>query len=146
MKVNFSKMVTRLCAAGLAMLGFGCSSEGPCMYGTPTGSWEIHGSVTDQAGAAVADAEIRVAINNADSFPFSIATADTNVEGDYAIDGHTPYKKIKVVCIPNNPALNADSTLVDLKYQKDKKDNDSWYVGHAKAKVDFRLKPKKEPE
>lgn len=149
MKINFSAMVSRVCAVGLAILGFGCSSDDPgddgdliCMYGTPTGSWEIHGSVKTQKGEEVKDATIRVSLPGYDSDPNSISTTDTDSEGAYTVEGHVLSNKLKVVCVPDNPALDADSTEIELKYKKDKNDKNSWYRGHAEAKVDFKLNPK----
>lgn len=149
MKINFSAIVSRLCAAGVTLLGFGCSSDEPgdgdvlLMYGSPTGSWEIHGSVTTQDGKAVPDATIRVTLPQYDSDPNSITTTDTNTEGEYIAESNVLAGKLKVVCVPNDPALDADSTEVELRYKKDKDIKDSWYHGHAEAKVDFKLKPNK---
>lgn len=152
-KINFSKTISQICAAGLALLGFGCSSDEPggggggvCMYGTPTGHWEIRGAVTDQEGAPVTDAEIRVTNPNSNSFHNAIATTDTNSEGNYNVDDHFPHYQLKVVCVPKDPALDADSTLVDLKYIKENNIKNSWYVGHAEATVDFKLKPKQKTD
>ncbi len=151
MKINFSAMLSRLCAVGLTVLGFGCSSDEPgddggmiCMYGTPTGSWEVHGSVKTQKGDAVPDATIRVTLPEYDSDPNSMETAPTDAEGAYSVEGHSLIGKLKVVCVPDDPALDADSTEVVLKYKKDKNDKNSWYRGHADATVNFKLKPKQD--
>lgn len=61
---NFMGVVSRICAVLLAVLGFGCSSsdgpDGPLMYGTPTGSFEIKGHVMSEDGKAVEKATMRV--------------------------------------------------------------------------------------
>lgn len=154
MKVDFSAMISRVCAAGLAFLGFGCSSNDPgfgggeiiCMYGTPTGSWEIHGAVTDQAGNEIPEATVRVTLPDCDSDPYSLSVTETDAEGRYSLEGHNLANKLKVVCVPDDPVLESDSTIVDLEYKKDKKDKNGWYRGHAEATVEFRLKPKEEKE
>ena len=145
-KINFSALISRLCAMGVAFLGFGCSSseegEPIFMYGTPTGSWEIRGSVSDQEGKSVAEATVRVTVPELDSDNHPMAEAETDNEGAYSIeDGHL-VDRVKVVCVPEDPTLAADSTLVDLKYVKDRNDKTTWYRGHAEATVDFKLKPK----
>ncbi len=150
MRINFSAIVSRLCAAGMAILGFGCSSDEPgdgdviLMYGTPTSSWEVHGSVKTQKGDVVPDATIRVTLPEYDSDPNSIETAPTDAEGAYSVMGHLMTQKLKVVCVPDDPSLDADSTEVTLKYEKDKNDKNSWYRGHADATVNFKLKPKQD--
>ena len=145
-KINFSALISRLCAMGVAFLGFGCSSseEGEliCMYGTPTGSWEIRGSVTNQEGKSVAEATVRVTRPELDSDNHPMAEAETDNEGAYSIEDGYFVDRVKVVCVPEDPTLAADSTLVDLKYVKDRNDKNSWYIGHAEATVDFKLKSK----
>ena len=147
MKINFSALISRLCAMGVAFLGFGCSSsedgggELICMYGTPTGSWEIRGSVTNQEGKSVAEATVRVTVPELDSDNHPIAETETD-NGAYSIEEGYFVDRVKVVCVPEDPTLDADSTLVDLKYVKDRNDKNTWYIGHAEATVDFKLKPK----
>lgn len=65
MSIKISTLFSRLCAAGVAILGFGCSSaddpdELICMYGTVTGSFEIKGKVTTEDGKNVSDAAVKV--------------------------------------------------------------------------------------
>ena len=89
------------------------------------------------------DSTIRLTLPQYDSDPNSITTTDTNTEGEYIAESNVLAGKLKVVCVPNDPALDADSTEVELRYKKDKDIKDSWYHGHAEAKVDFKLKPNK---
>ena len=59
------------------------------MYGTPTGDFEIKGSVTSEEGKAVADAEIRVTSPDAPSEIFSFMTVATDTEGQYIAKGES---------------------------------------------------------
>lgn len=139
-----SSLLTAICSALLSLLGFGCSSintDEPCMYGMPTGDFEIKGSVTTEEGNAVADAEIRVTHRDVPSGIFSFTTVATNIEGQYIAKGRSyADPEVKVVCIPSNPGLEADSVIVKLNYNKE--NADSWYAGDANETVDFKLKSK----
>lgn len=49
-----------------------------------------------------------------------------------------------MVCKPEDENLEPDSVNVEMKFEKDRKHaKDPWYVGTAKATVDFKLKKKK---
>lgn len=145
---NLSRFVSRVCAAGMALLGFSCSSDNPddipLMYGTPTGTFEIKGKVTTDSGEDVADAVIKVTHKEIASNKFSIVSVKSNGEGAYTADGiYTPYDELKVVCEPSNKEFEADSTTVRMKYIKDESNTNSWNIGHAEATVNFTLKKKK---
>lgn len=43
----------------LALLGFSCSDNGECMYGTPSGSFEVKGIVAHAGGNPVEGAEVK---------------------------------------------------------------------------------------
>lgn len=147
MKISFSKLITRLCAVMIALLGFNsCDDEKVgggdlCMYGSPTGTFEIKGHVTTEDGKDVGDAEIRVTSDFLDSGICSFGTASTDADGKYIIEENEFLPKIKVVCLPSDDTLEADSLLVNLKYEG-RNNDDSWNWGHAKATVDFKLKKK----
>ena len=104
--------------AGLALLGFGCSDGGdyPLMYGSPIADFEVKGSVTDAEGNAVKDAEVRVTAPDAPSGVYSIGKDTTNVSGSYNVSEDrrigSPSEKVKVVCVPADDSLEADSTVV----------------------------------
>lgn len=145
---RISTLLSRLCAAGLALLGFGCASDTPdnpeiCMYGTPIGSFEIKGTVTDENNKPVANAEVRVTEPKLPSGVYSMATAKTDAQGNYTAQGTDfPLKNLKVVCLPGEGVLDADSTSVEVKYVKDKHDKNEWSSGKAEATVNFKLKKK----
>ncbi|MDE5870013.1 MAG: radical SAM-associated putative lipoprotein, partial [Muribaculaceae bacterium] len=111
-----------------------------CMYGTPTGDFEIKGMVTSEDDQAVPDATVRVTKPDMPSGTYSIETTKTDKDGKYTLKGVDFPTDMKVVCIPDNPMLEADSTIVELDYKKDPKDKNTWNRGHAEATVDFRLK------
>ncbi len=145
-KNHFSTMLMGICSALLSLLGFSCSSkEEPLMYGMPTGDFEIKGAVTTEDGAPVDEAEIRVTHKDAPSGVYSLEITSTNADGDYiAIGNSYGNHELKVVCVPSNPQLEADSVIVEMHYDKDKADG--WYAGEAKEIVDFKLKSKTEAE
>ncbi len=138
---SFSSLAGRLCTAGMAILGFSCSEEAPVMYGTPFGSFEIKGTVTAEDGTHVKDAEIRVTFPDVPSGLHSLETTVTNNDGEYQVTDHHEFAPtLKVVCLPDDPALEADSVVVEMKYKKGSHNKDEWDRGHAEATVDFRLK------
>lgn len=145
---NFMGVVSRICGVLLAVLGFGCSSsdgpDGPLMYGTPTGSFEIKGHVMSEDGKAVEKATMRVTDPQIPSGVYSSATAYTDFEGNYMVAGTCFLDKMKVVCIPDDNRLEPDSVEVELKFIRDKDDENIWYMGKATATVDFNLKKRAE--
>lgn len=149
-KWNLGKWISGLCSAGVAVMGFGCSSEEgsgeALMYGTPTSTFEIKGSVTDMDGKAVGNATIRVTLPDKDSGLYSLDSSKSDTQGAYKVEGRSfPLNDVKVVCIPEQPALEPDSVVVELNYIGNDKDK-PWYEGHAEKKVDFKLKEKKNAE
>lgn len=152
-KKNISKLFTGICSVILAILGYSCSksddSDLPVMYGMPTGSFEIKGYVTTQEGEKVNNAEIRVTppyFPSGECSDKEITRTGHNGFYDIKCDMMT-LESVKVVCLPCDSKLEADSVVVDMHYIIDpsKKDN-SWYIGHAEETVNFTLKEKKQPE
>ncbi len=131
-----------LCAAGMSLLGYSCG-EPALMYGTLTGDYEIKGTVTTEVDKPVDGATIRVTGVNIPSGEYSYSTTTSNAEGAYEIKDEGCHDNLKVVCIPDDPTLEPDSTVVKMTYEKSgKKKNDGWYQGLAKKVVDFKLKKK----
>ena len=142
------KLISKLSAIGLALLGFSCSSDEPSgpelMYGTPTGSFKIKGKVTSEDGKAVPGATIRVTPSDVPSGLWSYGEVVTGTGGEYEIKSSSAgYKDMKVVCLPSGVELEADSIVTEMEY-KGKDKNNIWYIGHADATVDFKLKNKSE--
>ncbi len=142
---QISIFLTSVCSAILSFLGFSSCTNNEVMYGMPTGTFEIKGVVTSEEGNAVENAEIRVTPPDAPSGVYSLQTTTTNLDGQYITKGQSyAEQRLKVVCIPSNPKLEADSVIVKMNYNKDKAD--TWYVGYAEEVVDFKLKEKSTPE
>ncbi len=144
------KLISKLSAIGLALLGVGCSSDEPgngglCMYGTPIGSFKIKGKVTSEDGKAVAGATIRVTDSKIPSGVWSYGEVVTGSDGEYEVENTTTSPgDMKVVCLPaTEEKLDADSIVTKMEYKGGNKDN-IWNVGHADATVDFNLKKKSE--
>lgn len=142
-QIRVSTLISRLCAFGMAILGFSlasCDNEGECMYGTPTGSFEAKGDVETEDGADVEGARVVVKVVNYETNKiYEIGDAVTDAAGDYLIEepdflAHS----VRVCCYPPE-GLEADSVDVDLKY---KGGDGNWNWGTAKAEVDFRLRKK----
>lgn len=147
---NLGSVTSRICMAALALLGFGCSDDNgggePDMYGTPTAKFEVKGKVTDANGNGVRNAEVRITEKGRPSGVFSILKVKSDESGSYNLSGTivgSPNEELKVVCIPADENLKADSTGVSLK--KVENGDGAWYLGKGTATVDFRLK-KKEAE
>lgn len=141
-KVTISNLLSRLCAAGVTLLGFNSCANDEVMYGQPYGTFEVKGSVTESNGNSAVDAEIRVTFPEAPSGVYSLASTSTDDNGDYELQAHDFLPEVKVVCIPDDTSLEADSVVVGMKYHKDANDKDYWYVGSARKTVDFKLKKK----
>lgn len=142
---NFSSVVSRLCAVLMAFLGFSCHNKAGddlCMYGSPTSTWEIKGEVTDEANLPVTDATIKVTYTGANSSEYSLVTTNTDEAGNYIAAKQIYVDALKVVCLPGDPGLRADSTVVKLKYS-DTAENDDWNMGNASATVNFSLSKKR---
>lgn len=131
-------------AALLVLFGVSCSSdddsEPQCMYGTPTGTFEAKGFVSDEENNPVEEAKILVTKVMENSTDFYYAEAKTDASGNYEIPPTRdfPYQKLKVVCIPPGDALEPDSVIVSVTY--DDKGESPWDMGAASFTADFKLK------
>ena len=126
---RFSDELSRVCVALMAFLGFSCGNDAPDMYGTPIGTWEIKGEVIDESNQPVNDATIKVTLPHIDSSKHTLETTRTNKDGSYDTKGDGITDALKVVCIPQSPDCEADSTVVNLKYSD----------GNSIVTVDFKL-------
>lgn len=144
---RFNSFLSKILASGIALLGFSCSSAEDddilYMYGCPTGKFTIKGKVSSEDGKALQDATLRVTLPELDSYPHPSLEGKSDETGNYSLQGaNVPHEKLKVVCVPNDESLAADSTTVDMKYVNKNGEENSWYVGEAEATVDFILKKK----
>lgn len=141
-QIRAAAFAAKLCGVGLALLGFSaCDNDTREMYGTPTGTFQIKGEVTDENGDPVEDADVEVKEVYNSGKARIVAKGKTNKEGDYSIeqDGK-PLSTVRVVCQPTKAsALEADSTETNLQYNGG---DGSWNIGNAEATVNLRLKKK----
>lgn len=144
-KFKLSTILSKLCVAVLALLGYSCGDNNneeepdiPCMYGSPTGHWEIKGAVTNEADAPVSEATILVTLPELDSSEYYMGKWKPDEAGMYVAEWGGIYKSLKVVCVPADASLKSDSTVVEMKYPG----GAGWDHGTATATVDFKLKPK----
>lgn len=147
---NFSSFLSRICAAFITLLGFGCSSDEPgdesgliCMYGCPTGTFEIKGKVSDGNENKPVEAVIKVTEPACNSGALYFTSVQTGVSGKYeaTLSGFV-FDEVKVVCLPIDTRFEADSTFVSLDYIKQSDDHNVWSLGTAKATINFNLKEK----
>lgn len=144
---RFSAIVSKLCMVLMAFLGYGCNDKDGgdddqlLMYGCPMGHWEIKGEVTDEADEPVSDATVKFTHPTLNSGEYSISEVKTDEAGFYSSDGAETAGEFKVVCIPDDPALEPDSTVVRLIYSGGNPNN-MWDMGSASATVNFKLKKK----
>lgn len=142
MSLKVSSLLSSICATTLAMLGFGCSEDFLCMYGSPTGSYEVKGTVKTIEGEPMPDVEIRTTLPEIASGVESLTVTKTGSEGNYESAAPFYPQRIKVVCTPTDTEYEADSAVVQLKYQKPEGASE-WEVGHGEATVNFNLHKKK---
>jgi len=136
---RLSALLARLCAVLLSMLGFGCSSDEPCMYGTPVRTYEIKGKVTDPAGRPVDAADIRVLRPDMMSGVHRYVQTVTGKDGGYSVVwADAPEREFKVVCVPVGSTLEPDSVIVEMTVAGDGQP-ESGNASEATATVDFRL-------
>ena len=126
----------------LSLLGFyGCSSEGPDMYGQPYATFRINGNVTDAQGKPLEQKRIIVRnLNYGEEGAYRMSdTLLTDKEGTYLwkreIYNHEG--KLRVVCQDPTKQFKADSTEVDIKLTE--KGNGSWNMGSGSKTVNFQL-------
>ena len=147
---RFSAIVSKLCVALMAFLGYSCDDKDGgddqlLMYGCPMGHWEIKGEVTDEANQPVSEATVKVTLPDVNSTQFAISEVKTDETGLYSADGAETAGEFKVVCIPDDPALEPDSTVVRLVYSGGNPNN-MWDMGSASVTVNFKLKKSNKEE
>ena len=146
----------------LALLGIsGCQSlddgfDGMrLMYGTPTAHYTVKGKVTNDQGQPIPDINVTFygiyygsPNTPAGVDPFGI-NLKTDKNGNYLLDSqHMPYPQIRVQFDDTDGPANggefeSGNTLVDIKFEKNKKDKNPWNSGEAKVNVaTFKMKKK----
>ena len=148
-KFRFSAIISKLCVALMAFLGYSCDDKNGggelLMYGCPMGRWEIKGEVTDEANEPVSEATVKVTLPDVNSTQFAFSEVKTDEAGLYSADGAETAGEFKVVCIPDDPALEPDSTVVRLVYSGGNPNN-MWDMGSASVTVNFKLKKSNKEE
>lgn len=135
-------LINGLLAGALGLLGFASCGEDedtPCMYGTPTGVYQIKGTVTDETDKPVDNATVIMRRIRDKEVLASLTTAITKANGEYSFRiSDFPMEKIRLVCRPQSSGLEADS--VDIEVHFDGKGDGPWMVGTARETVNFKLK------
>lgn len=133
---KLSTIINKILAGTIALLGFsGCSTDdGPgnmiCMYGTPSGTYEIDGIVRNEYGDKLDG--MRVVTSFGD-------TAYTK-EGKYQIGPKQcfPLNTVSVKAEDPDGFYKTESKELKLKYDG-KGDKSGWDEGKAEATADFQL-------
>lgn len=135
-----------LLAGALSLLGFSSCSDEELMYGTPTSIYEtkhcaIKGTVRTATGSGVEGAQVIMRrLNGKDAYTSPRDIVTTDGKGDYLIKSDIPAVselRIRIVCRPGDPALEADSIEMKLNFKGSGSDT-------ASETADFTLKYKQE--
>mgnify|MGYP000487156410 CR=1 FL=1 len=149
--IKAGNIIRSMLAGAISLLGFAACDdpEDPdngggmvCMYGTPTGYYEIKGSVTAESGSPVENARVILRhINRLGPYTEHGDTVRTDSEGRYRLrSSGLPDTNIRIVCQPQSDTLEADSVNLTVEF----KDREGiWNSGTARETVDFTLKYKK---
>lgn len=147
--IKADRIINSILACVLSLLGFASCNDNTsgdddtlCMYGTPTGHYEIKGTVTAESGQPVEGAKVIMRhIGRNHVFTAYGDTVITDSKGDYMLKtGGWPDNNIRLVCKPEDDTLEADSINMTVSF---KDSNGPWNEGTARETVDFRLKFKK---
>lgn len=144
--ITAGTIVRAMLAGALTLLGFSSCGDDELMYGTPTSYYEtkhceIKGTVRTETGSGVEGAQVIMRrLNGKDAYtsPRDIVTTDS--KGDYLIKSDisdVSELRIRIVCRPADPALEADSIEMKLNFKGSGSDT-------ARETVDFTLKYKQE--
>ena len=145
----------KLVAVALGMLGFAScaeiadddpSKEDICMYGEPSATYKVLGTVSDESGSPVEG--IRVAIESKYSSYSQYDTLYTDSSGKYLFNrGERGLWPDKVVVVfedidgeENGGEFESAEATPELK--KVKEGDGSWYIGMLEAQADVTLKKK----
>lgn len=149
--IKAGNIVRSMLAGAISLLGFAACDdpEDPdngggmvCMYGTPTGYYEIKGSVTAESGSPVENARVILRrISKGRVYTERGDTVLTDNNGSYLLHrSGFPLADIRIVCQPQSDALEADSVNLTVEF----KDGDrAWFEDTARETVNFKLKNKK---
>lgn len=149
--IKAGNIVRSMLAGAISLLGFAACDdpEDPdngggmvCMYGTPTGYYEIKGSVTAESGSPVENARVILRrISKGQVYTERGDTVLTDNNGSYLLHrSGFPLPDIRIVCKPQTDALEADSVDIKVEFKGEK---GPWVVGTADETVNFKLKNKK---
>ena len=145
--IKAGNIIRSMLAGAISLLGFTACDDPddeklPPMYGTPTGYYEIKGSVTAESGSPIENARVILRhINRLGPYTEHGDTVRTDSEGRYRLrSSGLPDTNIRIVCQPQSDALEADSVNLTVEF----KDREGiWNSGTARETVDFTLKYKK---
>lgn len=136
---------------GINLLG--CTSEEEddlyiCTEPLDSYSFTIDGTVITEDGDRVTNATIKVKYNDLSSYNYVLSEEGTNQEGNFMLTGESVrVDTYKVVCIPDDPALESDSIIVEAKntFQRYDPERNTNY-GVSEATADFKLRVKNPQE
>ncbi len=149
---SLSTLLSIITSSIISLLGFtSCNDDknNVLMYGCPYGDFEVKGTVTDNEGKPVKDAQV---ITRPTSMNYEEAHYDdyhngdttyTDASGKYSISRDDVYSSlIKVIVHPKNDNLESDSIRRYLKFEG----GHGWYEGKATITQNFSLKAKENKE
>ena len=153
LSTSITRIYSMMISGLISILGFAScedDNQNVTMYGSPYGEFEAKGTVTDEEGKPVKDAQIITrpvyisydGVQNVDYY--NSDTTYTNATGKYTIsDDRTGSEYLRIIVHPKNDDLESDSTREKLHYVGG---DHSWYMGKAILTKDFTLKAKADTE
>lgn len=151
--LSLSSLLSIILSSIISLLGFtSCNDDknNVLMYGAPYGDFEVKGTVTDNEGKPVKDAQV---ITRPTSISYeenqyadyhNSDTTYTDASGKYSISRDDVYfNYLRIIVHPKDNNLESDSIRHHLKFVGG---DHGWYEGKATITQDFSLKAKENKE
>ena len=140
MKIMFLRICNFILVSVLVCLGVSSTKQVMCMYGVPSGEFQLSGRVENLKSKPVRKIEVEVQ----DMKGNSLGVATTAKDGTFQIDYRGwPHREVYLISKDidgkRNGAYQSDTTLVKLDYPKQ-----GWNQGKALAEQKVVLKYKSE--
>ncbi len=143
MKLKTNNWWTRILVMVLALLGYACGDSdeedeeiyGPQLYGCPSASYKVTGSVTDNENKPVEGAKVKLELDY-----YQEDSTLTAKDGTFAVDLYSvqPYPDYAYL-ITSCDGYVTDT--VDVKFSDLTGGDGDWYWGDGTATVNVKLSP-----
>lgn len=141
MKKKLLTTINSLIAMLLSALGLSSCIFG-AMYGVPHATFELSGTVTDEAEQPLKDIQVGLR-RRGDGYPGVVGYTDENGRYEWTVGDFFPVDSIDIIVSDTNGVYMRDSVRVGIEYDsRGKRWGDSWNHGTGTVQQDFRLKKK----